>query len=147
MASGSGAAASAIHGCSRNAARFGKEPRRRSPRRPKSAAARRWRSSKKKSNSTAKPSRYAGCRSPDIDVDRDGLEIFCDSNLDDTIKEVDLCVDGDGTEIRDEVVGGNVVHCTAAMRDGKPRFVDGISVELNFATAPANLAQLAGHLV
>lgn len=86
----------------------------------------------------------AGCKTPDIDVDRDGLEAFCDSNLDDEIKTVDLCIDGDGTEYWDEVDGqGNVTkHCTEFTDDsGKPLFKDGISVELNFATTGAILNQ------
>ena len=85
---------------------------------------------------------HAGCKTPDIDVDRDGLEIFCDTNSDNDPDKlvVDLCVDGDGTEVRDTVVGGVVQHCTEAIGpNGKPRFVDGISVELNFETAPATL--------
>ena len=53
-------------------------------------------------------------------------------------KTVDICVDGDGTVIRDErdATGAITKHCTEAMKDGKPRFVDGISVELNFGTSP-----------
>lgn len=89
-------------------------------------------------------SMFAGCRTPDIDVDRDGYEIFCDTNSDNNMetKVVDLCVDGDGTVIRDEVVGAVTKHCTEAVDgDGKPRFVDGISVELNFETAPATLLE------
>ncbi len=85
---------------------------------------------------------YDGCRTPDIDVDRDGLEIFCDTDSDNNpdTKVVDLCVDGDGTEVRDTMNGTEVVHCTQAkLPDGTPRFVDGISVELNFETAPATL--------
>ncbi|MBK9031637.1 MAG: putative metal-binding motif-containing protein [Myxococcales bacterium] len=89
-------------------------------------------------------SAHPGCKTPDIDVDRDGLEIFCDTDSDNDpdTKVVDLCIDGDGTEIRDEVVGGVVVkHCTEALLpNGKSRFPDGISVELNFETAPATLA-------
>jgi hypothetical protein len=86
---------------------------------------------------------HEDCRTPDIDVDRDGLEAFCDTNLDGdaATKLVDLCIDGDGTEIKDEMAGGVVTkHCTEALdAAGKPRFVDGISVELNFKTAPADL--------
>jgi hypothetical protein len=81
---------------------------------------------------------YAGCRTPDIDVDGDGLEAFCDSNEADDNKTVDVCIDGDGTVVKDEVDGsGNVTkHCTEAVdATGKPRFVDGISVELNFTTS------------
>ena len=88
-------------------------------------------------------SAHPGCKTPDIDVDRDGLEIFCDTNSDNNpdTKVVDLCVDGDGTEVRDTMNGTAVVHCTEAkLPDGTPRFVDGISVELNFETAPATLA-------
>ena len=76
--------------------------------------------------------KYAGCRTPDIDVDGDGLEAFCDSNPNDENKSVDVCIDGDGTEIHDG--DGGVAQCTETMSGGKPRFVDGISVELNFQT-------------
>jgi hypothetical protein len=81
---------------------------------------------------------YPGCRTPDIDVDGDGLEAFCDSNPNDDVKAVDVCIDGDGTVIKDTLNPDGTVleHCTAAMKDGKPRFVDGISVELNFTTTP-----------
>jgi hypothetical protein len=74
--------------------------------------------------------KYPGCRTPDIDVDQDGLEAFCDTNPDDDVKVVDVCIDGDGTEIKD--AGG--MQCSEAMKDGKYRFLDGISVELNFET-------------
>ena len=82
----------------------------------------------------AKPAigeKYPGCRTPDIDVDQDGLEAYCDSNPDDEIKVVDKCIDGDGTEFSD---AGNM-QCTEAMKGTKYRFVDGISVELNFETS------------
>lgn len=75
--------------------------------------------------------KYANCRTPDIDVDGDGLEAFCDSDPNDEDKSVDVCIDGDGTEIRDE----GTTQCSEAMKDGKPRFVDGISVEMNFSTS------------
>jgi hypothetical protein len=75
--------------------------------------------------------KYPGCRTPDIDVDGDGLEAFCDSNPNDDIKEVDTCIDGDGTVVKDT----DTTQCTEAMKNGKPRFVDGISVELNFTTS------------
>ncbi|MEJ7600412.1 MAG: putative metal-binding motif-containing protein [Kofleriaceae bacterium] len=81
--------------------------------------------------------KYDGCRTPDIDVDRDGLESFCDSIVDDDIKTVDVCIDGDGTEVRD-VVGDDgtvLMHCTDAVVGGKSRFVDGISVALKFSTS------------
>jgi len=74
--------------------------------------------------------KYPGCRTPDIDVDGDGLEAFCDSNPNDDVKAVDVCIDGDGTEIHD--MPG--MECSEALKDGKQRFVDGISVELNFST-------------
>lgn len=74
--------------------------------------------------------KYAGCRTPDIDVDGDGLEAFCDTDPNDEIKVVDVCIDGDGTEIKD--MPG--MECSAAQKNGKNRFVDGISVELNFET-------------
>jgi hypothetical protein len=76
--------------------------------------------------------KYPGCRTPDIDVDGDGLEAFCDSNPNDENKSVDICIDGDGTVIKDGDNG--VAQCSEAMKDGKPRFVDGISVEMNFQT-------------
>jgi len=109
------------------------------------------------------------CKTPDIDVDRDGLEAFCDTDPDDDIKAVDLCVDGDGTEVFDVVRtdgSGNVCdpedpkslcpqgescrdeecvaidHCTQTLlANGRPMFPDGISVELNFATTGATLRE------
>ncbi|MEZ4402001.1 MAG: putative metal-binding motif-containing protein [Kofleriaceae bacterium] len=87
-------------------------------------------------------SAHPGCKKPDIDVDRDGIELYCDTDSDNDpdTKVVDLCIDGDGTEVRDQVVNGVTQHCTEAIGpNGKPRFVDGISVELNFETAPATL--------
>ena len=81
--------------------------------------------------------KYDGCRTPDIDVDRDGLESFCDSNVEDEVKTVDICIDGDGTEVQDVLAGDGTVmmHCTEAMAGTKERFVDGISVALKFATS------------
>src|SRR5690606_26123420 len=38
--------------------------------------------------------KYPNCRTPDIDVDRDGLESFCDSDIGDEDKAVDVCIDG-----------------------------------------------------
>lgn len=87
-------------------------------------------------------SMWAGCRTPDIDVDRDGLEAFCDSDPLDERQTVDVCIDGDGTVVRDEVDGaGNVTkHCSEARdSDGNLMFVDGISVEINFDTMPTLL--------
>jgi hypothetical protein len=89
-----------------------------------------------KSKNTKVQKMFPGCLTPDIDVDGDGLEAFCHS--DPNGKTVDVCVDGDGTIVRDEVDGnGNVTkHCTEALdAKGNPRFVDGISVELNFKTS------------
>jgi Putative metal-binding motif len=82
--------------------------------------------------------KYPGCRTPDIDVDRDGLEAFCDSNPNDTNKAVDVCIDGDGTEFTDvlDAAGEVVMNCTEAMAGTKRRFVDGISVALTFDTSP-----------
>ena len=80
--------------------------------------------------------KYVGCRTPDIDVDGDGLEAFCDLDPNDEIKNVDICIDGDGTEVKD-IVGGDgkvTMQCSEALKGGKNRFVDGISVELNFET-------------
>lgn len=85
---------------------------------------------------------FAGCQTPDIDADQDGLEAFCDSNPLDDVQVVDICVDGDGTIYRDEVdSNGNVTkQCTDFTdKDGNLLFVDGISVEINFATVPAQL--------
>jgi hypothetical protein len=80
--------------------------------------------------------KYDGCRTPDIDVDQDGLEAFCDADPDDDDKSVTVCIDGDGTEVMDVVAGDGTVtmQCTEATVDGKPRFVDGISVALKFET-------------
>jgi hypothetical protein len=82
--------------------------------------------------------KYPNCRTPDVDVDRDGLEAFCDSDISDTKKVVDVCIDGDGTEFTDVVdaAGQVVMNCTEAMSGTKRRFVDGISVALTFETSP-----------
>ena len=81
------------------------------------------------------------CRTPDIDIDGDGLEAFCDSDPLDAENTVDVCIDGDGTIIRDELdAQGNTIHCTQATdAKGNLRFVDGVSVELNFTTVPVLL--------
>jgi hypothetical protein len=82
------------------------------------------------------------CRAPDIDVDQDGLEVFCDSDPLDEITKVDICVDGNGDIVLDEFdASGNVItECTEVVdSDGNLRFVDGISVELNFETVPTIL--------
>ena len=82
------------------------------------------------------------CRAPDIDVDQDGIELFCDSDVLDEVTKVDTCVDGNGDIVLDEFdASGNVIkNCTEATdSEGKLRFVDGISVELNFETVPTIL--------
>jgi hypothetical protein len=82
---------------------------------------------------------FGSCQTPDVDVDRDGLEAFCDSDPLDEVNNVDVCIDGDGTVYRDEVDGqGNVTkQCTEFTdKDGNLLFVDGISVEINFETVP-----------
>jgi hypothetical protein len=80
--------------------------------------------------------KYPGCRTPDIDVDQDGLEAFCDSDPLDEVSVVDVCIDGDGKVYRDE--GG--VNCTESVdSNGQLRFVDGISVEINFNAVPTLL--------
>jgi hypothetical protein len=80
------------------------------------------------------------CSTPDIDVDRDGYEAFCDSNMDgnpDT-KIVDTCIDGDGTVYRDGDMGST--HCTEIKDEkGNFLFVDGVSVALTFEAVPAKL--------
>ncbi len=88
---------------------------------------------------------WPDCYTPDVDVDQDGREIFCDSNPDDAIDAVDTCVDGDGTVVMDQGSGASAVHCTTAVdREGKPRFVDGVSIELNFESVPAEFVGSAG---
>ncbi len=81
---------------------------------------------------------YPNCRTPDIDVDGDGLEAFCDSTSESMmpLQSVDVCIDGDGTEHRDM----NGVNCTEAVDGmGRALFRDGISVEINFETVPAGM--------
>jgi hypothetical protein len=77
-----------------------------------------------------------GCRTPDVDLDGDGLEQFCDTDPNDDDRTVDLCIDGDGTMIAD--VPG-VSECSEAIGPDGPRFVDGISVAFGFDTEPAEL--------
>lgn len=75
------------------------------------------------------------CHSPDIDVDGDGLESFCDSNPFDDDHIVDVCIDGDGTVVTD-----GDAPCTEAVDvHGVPMFVDGISVAFLLETVPAVL--------
>jgi hypothetical protein len=84
-----------------------------------------------------------GCLIPDVDVDGDGYECFIDDDPNDGVDRVTLCVDGDGTEVRDGFemnADGTPKSCTEALGpDGKPRFVDGLSITLKFSTLPVNL--------
>lgn len=93
---------------------------------------------------------FEGCMSPDIDVDRDGLEHFCDSDVLDDLKHVDVCIDGDGTVYCESTVTNELAlaecdvmvtgPCTEQVDDdGDLRFVDGISIEINFETVPVLL--------
>lgn len=77
--------------------------------------------------------KYNDCRTPDIDVDGDGLEAFCDSNPGDNALALDVCIDGDGTEIRD---APNEPCTQARLPNGTPRFADGISAAFRFTAAP-----------
>jgi len=82
--------------------------------------------------------KYPECRTPDIDVDGDGLEAFCSSDPSAMNKVADVCIDGDGTVVMSTYdANGNILtHCAQAMDSkGNPRFVDGVSVELNFTTS------------
>jgi hypothetical protein len=84
-----------------------------------------------------------GCRMPDIDVDRDGLEAFCDTMPADDKFIVDMCIDGDGTIVLDQMnVDGTVTHCSQALGDdGKFLFADGISVALKYEAVKAILQE------
>ncbi len=76
-----------------------------------------------------------GCLTPDIDVDGDGLEAFCDTTPEDEPFLIDRCVDGDGTVVLDEGT-----ECSSALdADGNRRFVDGVSIAITFETVPADL--------
>jgi hypothetical protein len=78
-----------------------------------------------------------GCLTPDIDVDADGLEAFCDTNPSDDNNIVGKCVDGDGTTV---ILDEGSTQCTEALDDdGTPRFVDGVSILLRFETTAAVL--------
>jgi hypothetical protein len=87
------------------------------------------------------PAPYDACRTPDIDVDGDGLEIFCDSDQLDAFNRVDTCIDGDGTVIVDTVNPDQTINqCSQAVdANGKPRFVDGISIAVDYEAVPAEL--------
>ena len=78
----------------------------------------------------------AGCLTPDIDVDGDGLEAFCDTTPEEEPLLVDKCVDGDGTVVLDS----DSAQCSEATdEDGNLRFVDGVSIMIKFETLPATL--------
>jgi Putative metal-binding motif len=74
---------------------------------------------------------------PDIDVDGDGLETFWQENPDPTMSaRVNVCKDGDGT-----IVKG--LDCPLAKdKNGKPRFVDGLSVAIKFTAVPGKLGMV-----
>jgi hypothetical protein len=76
-----------------------------------------------------------GCLTPDIDVDGDGLEAFCDTTPDNDRHKVTRCVDGDGTVVDDT----DTAPCSAAVdSEGKLRFVDGVSLVILFTTQPSD---------
>lgn len=76
-----------------------------------------------------------GCRRADIDMDGDGLEAFCDDDEHDGVHRVSRCIDGSGVELQDGDNG--VADCSQAMKHGRPRFVDGISAQLELSAGPA----------
>jgi hypothetical protein len=84
-----------------------------------------------------------GCLVPDIEMDGDGFECFVDDDPNDGVDRVTLCIDGDGTEVRDGFeldAEGRPKPCTEALKpDGTPRFVDGISLTLKFSAIPTRL--------
>jgi hypothetical protein len=80
------------------------------------------------------------CQVPDVDVDRDGLEAFCDTTPMDEVYRVDMCVDGSGKVYKDGENG--VTHCTEVKNSrGEFLFADGISVVLTFEAVPAQLVK------
>jgi hypothetical protein len=74
---------------------------------------------------------------PDIDVDGDGLETFYQENpVAGQTPRVDVCKDGDGTIIKG-------LDCPLAKdKNGKPRFVDGLSVAIKFTAVPGKLGMV-----
>ncbi|MBI5481338.1 MAG: hypothetical protein HY906_20940 [Deltaproteobacteria bacterium] len=83
-----------------------------------------------------------GCLIPDIDVDGDGYECFIDDDPDDGFDRVTLCVDGDGTEVRNNW-DGTGKNCTQKLgANGKAMFVDGLSISLKFSTLPVRIGAL-----
>jgi hypothetical protein len=87
-----------------------------------------------------------GCLIPDVDVDGDGYECFIDDDPNDGFDRVTLCVDGDGTEVRNGFENnpdGTPKNCTQAKKpDGTYRFVDGLSISLKFSTLPTKIGAL-----
>ena len=81
------------------------------------------------------PRNAAGCLRADIDIDGDGLEVFCDDGNRRRHYRVDTCIDGSGVELHDGDNG--VADCSQAMKHGRPRFVDGISAQVVLAAKPA----------
>lgn len=75
------------------------------------------------------------CLQADLDLDGDGLEMFCDFIDDDGGNRVDTCIDGDGTVIHDGDNG--LADCSQAMKHGRPRFPDGVSVQVRLWARPA----------
>lgn len=65
---------------------------------------------------------------PDVDLDGDGLETFHDTRPDDGMGIIDLCIDGDGTEIPGE-------HCVT-----DPRIQDGFSFTFSIEGVWARIA-------
>jgi hypothetical protein len=74
---------------------------------------------------------------PDIDVDGDGKETFYEENhMPGTSNRVNVCKDGDGTIVRG-------YDCPLAKdKNGKNRFVDGLSVAIKFTAVPAKLGMV-----
>ena len=87
-----------------------------------------------------------GCLVPDVEMDGDGYECFIDDDPYDGFDRVTLCVDGDGTEVRDGFENdaeGHPKQCTEALKpDGTPRFVDGLSLTLKFSSIPTRLGAI-----
>lgn len=69
-----------------------------------------------------------GCVSTQVDLDEDGLEIFCDTRPSDGVFRVDLCIDGSGAKVYDGDNG--LADCSQAMKHGVPRFVDGLAAQV-----------------
>jgi hypothetical protein len=74
------------------------------------------------------------CLGADLDLDGDGLEMFCDIIDDDGVGRVDTCIDGDGTVIHDGDNG--LADCSQAMKHGRPRFPDGVSSQVRLSARP-----------